>query len=67
MPDTCDRIECCFDVELIRKSFSTSIQIDICNSVLKFGVERSQYQLSLRDYTFGTKEYFGLNGFIKGE
>ena len=43
------------------------LQLDTCNNRLKFGVERSEYLLSLKDYVYGTVEKFDLNGFIMAE
>lgn len=63
----CNLIKCCFDAELIRKSFMVFLQLDTCENKLRFGVERSEYQLSLKDYEYSTVEYFDLNGFVTAE
>ena len=64
---SCDLIKCCFDAELLGKSYLVFLQFDTCNNKLRFGVEKSEYSLSLNDYEFGTVEHFDLNGFITAE
>ena len=64
---SCDLVKCCFDAELVERSFLVFLQLESCNNRLKFGVEKSEYFLSLKDYVYGTVEKFDLNGFIMAE
>ncbi|XP_063420822.1 uncharacterized protein LOC134706043 [Mytilus trossulus] len=61
IPDICTGVECCIDVDPMRRSFHMFIFIDACSNRLRIGIEKYEINISLFDYEFGIVEQFKLS------
>ena len=61
---TCIGIQCCIDVDFISRSFHSFLTVDTCNYVLRFGVEKLQFEVILDDYDWGEWKQFDLFGVV---
>lgn len=51
--DTCTSVDCCIEVEAVKRSFLLQLKLDSCNYSLTVGIEKLQYKTSLISYQFG--------------
>ncbi|KAK3612537.1 hypothetical protein CHS0354_024514 [Potamilus streckersoni] len=65
IPSTCSGVECCIDVNLVRRSFHVYTMLDECNSVLTVGIEKLKFNISLQDFKWDKINKFYLHGVIK--
>ncbi|VDI43606.1 Hypothetical predicted protein [Mytilus galloprovincialis] len=52
IPDICTGVECCIDVNPIRRSFHVFVFLDACSYRLRMGIEKYEIDISLFDYEF---------------
>ena len=64
LDSTCIGIECCWDVDLISRPFYSFLILDTCNFILKFGVEKLEYEVVLDGYDWGEWKQFDLYGVV---
>jgi len=55
---SCTNIVCCEDVDMLRRSFETEINIDPCDFKLTVRIERLRFDVPLFDYKWGTSFLF---------
>ena len=55
---SCTNIVCCEDVDMLRRSFETEINIDPCDFKLTVRIERLRFDVSLFDYEWGMSFLF---------
>ena len=65
--DYCTGITCCTDVELIGRSISASVDLDVCDYTLQVKIEKLSVNISLVDYQFNKKDQVYLFGAIRLE
>ncbi|XP_071145134.1 uncharacterized protein [Mytilus edulis] len=58
--DICTGVECCIDVDPIKRSFHVFIFLDACSYRLRIGIEKYDLDISLFDYEFGIVEQLKL-------
>lgn len=64
IPDTCTALDCCIEVDRIKRQLRTYIDIDTCNYKLTVGIEKLYLEYSLVDYQWGKKEKYSLFGLL---
>ncbi|XP_076076023.1 uncharacterized protein LOC143046845 [Mytilus galloprovincialis] len=64
LDSTCMGIQCCWDVDFISRSFHSYLTVDTCNYILKFGVEKLEFEVTLDDYEWGEWKQFDLYGVV---
>ncbi|VDI38368.1 Hypothetical predicted protein [Mytilus galloprovincialis] len=64
LDSTCMGIQCCWDVDFISRSFHSYLIVDTCNYILKFGVEKLEFEVTLDDYEWGEWKQFDLYGVV---
>ncbi|XP_052071180.1 uncharacterized protein LOC127709616 [Mytilus californianus] len=64
LDSTCMGIQCCWDVDFISRSFHSHLTVDTCSYILKFGVEKLEFEVTLDDYEWGEWKQFDLYGVI---
>ncbi|WAR05123.1 hypothetical protein MAR_020492 [Mya arenaria] len=62
---SCQMIECCATVDILKRNFYTYMSVDACNKTLTVGIEKYSYTISLVNYQFGTMEHFWLQKFTR--
>ncbi|CAC5375019.1 unnamed protein product [Mytilus coruscus] len=62
LDSTCMGIQCCWDVDFISRSIHSYLTVDTCNYILKFGVEKLEFEVTLDDYEWGEWKQFDLYG-----
>jgi hypothetical protein len=65
--DYCTGITCCTDVDLIGRSITTSVDLDVCDYTLQVKIEKLSVSISLVDYQFNKKDQVYLFGAIRLE
>ena len=65
--DYCTGITCCTDVDLIGRSITTSVDLDVCDYTLEVKIEKLSVNISLVDYQFNKKDQVYLFGAIRLE
>ncbi|CAG2257233.1 unnamed protein product [Mytilus edulis] len=65
LDSSCRAIECCLDVPVIKKSAHIFMNLDTCNYQLRVGIEKHQFNITLRDYQFGEWTIVDLNGVFR--
>ncbi|CAC5374575.1 unnamed protein product [Mytilus coruscus] len=65
LDSSCRAIDCCLDVPVIKKSVHIFMNLDSCNYQLRVGIEKLQFNITLRDYQFGEWTLVDLNGVIR--
>lgn len=49
----CTSSECCTEIDFLKRSLHTYLDIDPCNFVMKVGIEKFSREISLADYQWG--------------
>lgn len=49
----CTSSECCTEIDFLKRSFHTYLDIDPCNFVLKVGIEKFNREISIAEYQWG--------------
>ena len=66
VPDHCTGVTCCVaEDSVLRHQFTVGVQLDDCNHVLTFEVEKLKIEIALKGYNFGTICYVFFIGLIK--
>ena len=65
LDSTCRSLQCCLDIPVIKRSVHAFMNLDTCNYQLRVGIEKLQFNITLRDYTFGEWTLLDLNGVIR--
>ena len=62
--DTCMGIQCCLDVDFISRSFHSFLTVDPCNYVIRFGVEKLKFDVTMDTFDWGEWKQFDLYGVV---
>ncbi|WAR05120.1 hypothetical protein MAR_020489 [Mya arenaria] len=62
IPDFCTGIECCSNIDIIRKSISAHVILNACQYTFSIGIEKLTEDKSLITYKWGTEEHVSLGG-----
>ncbi|XP_053400990.1 uncharacterized protein LOC123541000 [Mercenaria mercenaria] len=65
VPTFCTGIECCTEVNLVRRHIRTYIFLHTCLGRLEIGIEKMKYTLDLNDFEFGTEKSVSLQGVFR--
>ncbi|KAK3102203.1 hypothetical protein FSP39_009587 [Pinctada imbricata] len=53
IPSTCTAVDCCVDVGFMSRSFRAHMELDPCGEMIRVGVERLAFNLTLAEHGFG--------------
>ncbi|XP_076089891.1 uncharacterized protein LOC143061777 [Mytilus galloprovincialis] len=65
LENTCRGLSCALDVPFISKTFEFYMRLEQCDYMLKVGIERQQYERTLKEYQWGEWTHVDLNGIFK--
>ncbi|XP_063447893.1 uncharacterized protein LOC134727441 [Mytilus trossulus] len=65
LESTCRGLSCALDVPFISKTFEFYMRLEQCDYMLKVGIERQQYERTLKGYQWGEWTHVDLNGILK--
>ncbi|CAG2251008.1 unnamed protein product [Mytilus edulis] len=65
LESTCRGLSCALDVPFISKTFEFYMRLEQCDYMLKVGIERQQYERTLKGYQWGEWTHVDLNGVLK--
>lgn len=54
--ESCTGINCCIAAAPIHHNFHAYLDIDQCNQQMKFGIDKLQFQIFLRDFEYGNEQ-----------
>ncbi|KAL3873935.1 hypothetical protein ACJMK2_037012, partial [Sinanodonta woodiana] len=61
----CQKVDCCVEVQRIRRSFNVHLHMDTCNLRFSIGIEKLQANVSLIHYEWGKVKHIALMGFVR--
>lgn len=50
---TCTAIDCCIDIDYLRRSIQSSFSIDFCNFTIQGNLEKLKFNFNIIDYKWG--------------
>ncbi|XP_076085323.1 uncharacterized protein LOC143056123 [Mytilus galloprovincialis] len=65
LESTCRGLSCALDIPFISKTFEFYMRLEQCDYMLKVGIERQQYERTLKGYQWGEWTHVDLNGVLK--
>ncbi|XP_033724553.1 uncharacterized protein LOC117314596 [Pecten maximus] len=65
IPTSCSGLDCCLKIPLISKFIHVYAHLDPCSYILRLGIEKLSFNISLIDYDFGQEHTFLLQGVFK--
>lgn len=52
----CTGVDCCIEAAPIHHNFHVYLDIDPCNLQMKFGIDKFQFQIYLKEFEFGIEK-----------
>lgn len=53
---SCTGVDCCIEAAPIHHNFHVYLDIDPCNLQMKFGIDKFQFQIYLKEFEFGIEK-----------
>ncbi|VDH92137.1 Hypothetical predicted protein [Mytilus galloprovincialis] len=57
---SCTTVDCCFNVDFLKRNFHVQLDIDYCNRNIVFIIEKLKFEYSLLNFQWGVKDRFKL-------
>lgn len=63
--ESCTSLDCCIGASIIQHNFHAYLDIDPCNFVIKFGIDRLEFVIYMQEFTFGIEKDFRLVNVVR--
>jgi hypothetical protein len=58
VPSYCTAVECCLNIDVLKRGFNTILSLDACSNRLVIGIENLKLNVTLLNYKWGTLNLF---------
>ncbi|XP_053398211.1 uncharacterized protein LOC128556642 [Mercenaria mercenaria] len=65
VPSYCTGVECCLNIDVLKRGFSVVLSMDACSNRLVVSIDNLKLNVSLVDYEWGSAKSMSLMGVIK--